>query len=156
ATMVKRSTPTRLAAWALILAISLSAGCGQTAHHSPSRDQDPHLEAGAEVKTVARFDPRLKALWLEALARPEADLQRQAADAIARAHALGMPGLREAAPPLLAALEAPDAHPVARLACARALITLDARQAAPALMALARSGGFEAARLLEPALARWD
>src|SRR5262249_59312898 len=32
----------------------------------------------------------------------------------------------------------------------------EARQAAPALMALARAGGFEAARLLEPALARWD
>ncbi len=139
--------------------VSLSASRGLANHHSPldtARHQDPSLEAAEELKPVARFDPRLKALWLEALARPEADLKRQAADAIARAHALGMPGLGDTAPPLLAAMEAPDAHRFVRLAAARALVALDARQAAPALMARARADGLETARLLEPVLARWD
>jgi HEAT repeat protein len=121
-----------------------------------ARDHDPKLDPDETGAVVAKFHPRLKALWLEALARPEADLKRQAADAIVRAHRLGMPGLQEVVPRLLAELEAPDAHPVVRLAVARALIALDARQAAPALMKRSRTGGFDAARLIEPALAGWD
>src|SRR6476661_3096602 len=46
-----------------------------------ARDTDPVLE---KQRIVHTFDSRLKGLWLEALARPEADLKRQAADAIAR------------------------------------------------------------------------
>jgi HEAT repeat protein len=95
-------------------------------------------------------------LWLEALARPESDLKRQAADAIAKAHQLGMPGLAEAVPPLLKEYEAPEAPLVVRLAVARALVVLDARQAAEVLMHHAQADGFSSARLLEPVLARWD
>src|SRR5438552_17653908 len=115
-----------------------------------ARDHDPRIGSD-EPKTVLRFHPRLKALWLEALARPEADLKRQAADAIARAHRLGMPGLGDAIPRLIAEVEAPDAHPVVRQAVARTLIALDARQAAPALMRHSQTGGFGAPPLIEPA-----
>src|SRR5262245_39651604 len=100
--MIRRSIPVLLMAGLLALA----------AGPDTARDQDPRLDAPAEAKPVAKFDPRLKALWLGALARPEADLKRQAADAIARAHALGMPDLGDAVPPLLAELEAAEGHPV--------------------------------------------
>ena len=104
-----------------------------------ARDHDPRIGSD-EPRTVLRFHPRLKALWLEALARPEADSKRQAADAIAHAHRLGMPGLRETIPRLVAEVEAPDAHPVVRQAVARTLIALDARQGAPITSRCARCG----------------
>src|SRR6185437_6160335 len=49
-----------------------------------------------------------------------------------------------------------DAPLVVRLAIARALVALDARQTAEVLMRHAQADGFDAARLLEPALARWN
>src|SRR6516165_3659218 len=93
-----------------------------------ARHRDPPLNLG-KTAPILRFSPRLLPLWLEALARPESDLKRQAADAIAKAHRLGMPGLAEAVPPLLKELEASDAPLVVRLAVARTLVALDARQA---------------------------
>ncbi|HEY7425040.1 MAG TPA: hypothetical protein VH682_12485, partial [Gemmataceae bacterium] len=122
----------------------------------PARELDPPIKLDQALAPIPRFAPRLKSLWLEALARPEADLKRQAADAIGRAHRLGMPGLAETVPQLLRELEAPDAHAVVRLAAAQALVALDARQTADVLMRHAQADGFDAARLLEPALARWD
>src|SRR5262249_36803626 len=121
-----------------------------------AQSTDPQLHAPRQITKVTRFDPRLKPLWLAALARPEADLKRQAVEAIARAHALGMPGLAETAPRLVEELEAPNVHPVVRLATARALGFLDARQAAPVLKKHAESGNFDLARQLEPVLARWQ
>jgi HEAT repeat protein len=118
-----------------------------------ARKSDPRLEP---VKKVAKFAPRLKSLWLEALSRPEADLKRRAAEAIARAHRLGMSGLADTAPRLVEELEAAGSHRVVRLAAAQALIALDARQAAPALMKFAQADDLDASRLVEPALARWD
>src|SRR5689334_12751589 len=58
-----------------------------------------------------QFDPRLKALWLQALKRPDADTRRIAADAIARAYPLGFKDLAEAADPLRAMLEDPHEPP---------------------------------------------
>ena len=62
---------------------------------------------------------------MQALTRPEADLQRQVAEAIAKAHQLGMPRLEDTAGPLMEALSEPDQHPVVRLAMARALRIAD-------------------------------
>jgi HEAT repeat protein len=121
-----------------------------------ARESDPPIKSEKALTPTPRFAPRLKSLWLEAMARPEADLKRQAADAIVRAHRLGMPGLDETVTQLLKELEAADARPVVRLAAARALVALDARQAAEVLMRHAQADGSDAARLLEPALARWD
>jgi HEAT repeat protein len=105
---------------------------------------------------VNRFDPRLKGLWLEALGRSENDLKCQAAEAIHRAHLKGMPDLTDTAPRLLEELTTRNAHPLVRLKTAQALISLNARQAAPALLKLAQEGGPEAAQLVEPALMQWN
>ena len=91
---------------------------------------DPKLAA---PETTYTFAPQLKSLWIEALRRPEADLRRQAADAIVAAHRLGMPGLDEAIGDLTKLLESPDQHPLVVLTVARALAALDARTAAKVL-----------------------
>jgi HEAT repeat protein len=114
--------------------------------------QHPELPA---VRVVTVFTDG-KALWLRALARPEADLKCQAANAIARAHGRGVKGLQTTIRPLIAALDQPDQHPTVRLAVARALITLEARQAAPSLFKQSQSGGNDLRAVVEPVLARWD
>src|SRR4051794_14115417 len=107
-------------------------------------------------KTVFVFPEKATALWLRALEWPDADLRRQAADAFALAHRRGFKGFEAAVPALVKALERADEHPAVRLAVARALITLDARGAAPSLLGKARKGDLEMREAVEPALARWD
>jgi HEAT repeat protein len=114
---------------------------------------DPEIPVARVVKV---FPPRLTTLWLRALERPEKDLKRQAAATIALAHQRGMPGLETTVTPLLRTLDQPEQHPTVRLAAAHALITLDARQAAPSLFAHAQTDGIEMRNLVEPALARWN
>ena len=88
----------------------------------------PSDPAFSTAPTEPGFPPRLKTLWLEALGRPEIDNKRQAADTIALAKGLGMTNLEDAAPRLLAELEAPKANPIVKLAAARALIGLPTSQ----------------------------
>jgi HEAT repeat protein len=114
--------------------------------------QDPDTPP-ASVVVVVQGAPEL---WVKALQRPEADLRCQAAEAIARAHRSGVKNLDTTIAPLVAALERPDPHPSAQLAVADALITLDARSAAPALFRQSQVGSSELRALVEPALARWD
>jgi HEAT repeat protein len=95
-------------------------------------------------------------LWIRILARPEADLRRQAADAIAEAHKRGLNGLERTIDPLVAAMDQADQPPAGRLAEARALIALDARASAPVLFRQAEAGDGDLRGLVEPALARWD
>jgi HEAT repeat protein len=102
------------------------------------------------------FHEETKALWLKALARPEADLRRQAAEAVSLAQRRGVKGLDDAVAPLLAELDRTDQHPAVRLAVAEALASLDARDAAPAFLRLARTDDLDLRDLVEPALARWD
>jgi HEAT repeat protein len=97
-----------------------------------------------------------KELWLKALARPEAELRCQAADAIARAHRGGLKGLDVAVPPLRAALDQSGQHPTVLLAVARALIALESRNAAPSLFRVSEAGDSDLREVVEPALARWD
>ena len=113
---------------------------------------DPQFK---QAPTFKKFPQRLKTLWLEALARPEIDLKRQAAETIARAHREGVPDLRDTAPQLISILDDSKMAPVVRLAAARALIALDAREAAESLMKHARHDGWEMAQLSEPVLAKW-
>ena len=107
-----------------------------------------------------RLEPILpenaKGLWLKALNRPEADVRRQAADAVTLAHQRGATGLEIFIEPLSQALDQPDQHPAVRLAAAQALIALDARDAAPVLFRHAQTESREMRELVEPALARWD
>jgi HEAT repeat protein len=106
------------------------------------------------VETV--FPEGLKELWLRALKRPEVEMRTQAAVSISRAHLRGMKGLDVAVPDLVALLDAPDQHPAVRLAAAKALVDLGARQAAPNLLARAQAEGAEFREAVEPALASWD
>jgi HEAT repeat protein len=99
---------------------------------------------------------KTKNLWIKALGRPEADMRRMAADAIARAHRRGIKGLETTIDPLVAAMNQPDQRPTARLAMAQALIALDARDAAPALLRQSQFGDGDLRDLVEPTLARWD
>lgn len=95
-------------------------------------------------------------LWLRALERPEADLKVKAADAFALAHRRGHKEASLAIPALLAALDRPEQLPAVRLALANALVTLDARAAAPSLFRELSTGDADLRSLVEPALARWD
>jgi HEAT repeat protein len=107
-------------------------------------------------KVVRHFPEGAKPLWVRALARPEADLKCQAADAIARAARQGVMGLDTMTAPLVEELDRPDQSPSARAAIAEALIALDAREAAPSLLRQAQAGGSDLRERIEPALARWD
>ena len=115
-------------------------------------DRDPKLPE-RDVETV--FPERLGDLWLAALERPEANLQRLAARAVAEAHGRGMTGLEEAVPRLRELLRAEQTHRLARLAAVRALGALDVREAAAAMLAQNRKRGGLLALRADDALARW-
>jgi len=115
---------------------------------------DPEMPPAPPV-TRSVDDDALR-LWLEALRGAEADLQRQAADAIARAHELGAPGMDRATDDLQTLAANPAAHDVARMAACRALVVIDARNAADALAGAAVDGDTEMRMVVEPALADWN
>lgn len=115
--------------------------------------QAPDLPA-ARVEYV--LPEKTKALWMKALRRPEEDLNCKAAEAIAEAHRQGVKGLETTVAPLLEVLDRPEQRPYVRLAAARTLVALDAREAAPSFLECARAGDGDLRAAVEPALARWD
>lgn len=116
-------------------------------------DTDPALQVPQPVRVA---DPAAKALWLQALDRPEIDMQRKAAETIARAHLYGIPGLEDAIPRLENNLTANTSHEVTRFASARALIALNSRASVEKLFSVSQSGGADLRQLVEPALAEWN
>jgi len=116
-------------------------------------DSDPQLEV---PQPTAHFSPKLRSLWVEALRRPEADMQRMAAETIARAHVTGVPDLLETVPELERVLANESSHPAARFAAARALIVLDSRSSSDKLFQAAEASELDLRQLVEPALARWE
>lgn len=114
---------------------------------------DPEVQLPPSVK---KYSPRLKELWLEALSMPEHDMQRQAAETIAKAHQMGVPDLEDAIPQLEKLLVSDSSHPATRFAAARALIALKAQHSAPQLLHAAQQHQSELRQLIEPALAEWD
>ncbi|HSQ55092.1 MAG TPA: HEAT repeat domain-containing protein [Gemmata sp.] len=115
--------------------------------------RDPAIPVARVVKA---FPPGLADLWLPVLERPERDMRCRAALAIAQAHEGGLPGMAAAVPRLLHMLDRTDDHPAVLAAAARALVVLDARDAAPHFLTLAKSGDSDIRDIVEPALARWD
>jgi HEAT repeat protein len=134
---------------------------------------DPELPS---PKIVMALPENPLPLWLVALGRPEADYQCRAALVIVLAHKEGVKGLEAAVEPLLEALARLDSpagpnniapsnpsdsgtgsspNALIRLAVARALIELDARQTAPQLFLQTQGGDRRLRELIEPALARW-
>ena len=114
---------------------------------------DPVLEAPPPVPPDTT---RLTDLWVVALKRPESELQRQAAEAIALAHAERIGGLEKTLPALVQIVAARDAHPTARYAAAKAIVALDHKDSADQLRAAAEGHGSLLRQVVEPALARWN
>jgi HEAT repeat protein len=102
------------------------------------------------------FPEETKALWLRALERPDAETRCQAAEALDLAHRRGVKGMETTIPTLLAALDREDQHPTVRLAVAKTLSTLEARDAAVSFLRLAQTGEMDLREIVELALARWD
>jgi HEAT repeat protein len=113
--------------------------------------RDPDLP---KPKVVLKLHPRLPGLWVEALARPEADLKSRAAQAIGQAHERGFPGMSATIAALTRELDQPDQHPTVRVAVARALVVLDAKVAAPGLAKWAAADD-DVRAIVDPALAKW-
>ncbi len=116
-------------------------------------DSEPELSVPAPVED---FNPAMASLWMEALKRPEADMQRMAAETIARAHQFGVPDLAAAVPRLEQVLLDDASHRVVRFAAARALIVLESRGSSDVLFEVSQAHGGELRQLIEPALAAWD
>lgn len=113
--------------------------------------QDPSLPLPT---WLPKFSKTLVPMWLEALARPEAETRRIAAGTFAIAASRSMTGLEEATEPLRSILRADD-DPIVRRAAASALVAIDARDAAADLAAAAARDGLLMAEIVEPALAKW-
>jgi HEAT repeat protein len=109
-------------------------------------------------RTDCVFPAGLTQLWRRAFERPgaEAEIRCRLAHAVVRAKQLGVEDLDIFLPPFRGAIDQPDQHPTVRLAVARALVVLDARDAAPSLLRIAREGDVAMRNVIEPALARWN
>jgi len=102
------------------------------------------------------FADGLAEIWKWALEEPDADTRRRTADSIASAHASGMPGLDAFVPKLIELLNAPQQHRLVKLAMVKALIALDARDAAVgAFFQHNRQDGVDMVLATDAALARW-
>lgn len=136
-----------------LLAVALPAPAADVIRVDFQMLSDPDIPS---LPPIAEFDLRCIPLWSQALKRPEVDYQRMGAETAARAHQLGMPGVDALTPQLRHILSARETAPPARFAAARALIALDDRQSANALLEQSRSGGLLLRQLVEPALADWN
>jgi len=114
---------------------------------------DPPLRLPAFEKIYVRD---FKSIWVQALQRPEVDLQRLTAETIARAHKYGIPNLVETVPDLERILLEPSSHPTARYAAARALIELNSRDSADKLVKASQDFGADLRQLVEPVMAEWN
>lgn len=115
--------------------------------------EDPILK---KQSIEVAFPPELVDRWQQALARPEREMRRRAAVAIAEAAQKGVPGLDATIEPLCKLLTESGQERIVRLSVARALVALDARQAAPLLIEATHPDDLEMAEMVEPALARWS
>jgi HEAT repeat protein len=116
-------------------------------------DSDPELRIPEPIKD---FNPAMASLWTAALERPETDMQRMAAETIARAHQYGIPGLIKTVPRLEQILMDDMSNPAARFAAAHALIVLESRDSEQKLFEASQLFGADLKELVEPAVAAWD
>jgi HEAT repeat protein len=115
--------------------------------------RDPVLVKSTIVQV---FGDDLLPLWLQMLARPEAEYKVRAAGTIADAHRRGMKGLSTAVPKLIAELDKKDAPSAVRVALVQALSVLDAKEAAPAMHRAATDGDIDVRQIVDPCLTRWQ
>ena len=115
-------------------------------------DKDPAIPKAA----LRPLPDAFRQLWMQALKRPESGLQRKAAEAIAQASRLNVAGLDEAIPTLVEIVDRDGQESAVRVAAAKALVQLDARQSAASFMQQLPDNGIDFAQIVEPALAAWD
>ncbi len=115
-------------------------------------DSDPQLIIPNPIK---QFSKKYKPLWLAALARPEADMQRLAAETIAEAHLIGVSEMSDARTMLLKIVASDESHSAARTSAARALIVLETKEASQVLFDVSQRQGADLRQVIEPALADW-
>ena len=108
-----------------------------------------------ELPVIEKLPPGLKELWVQAASQPETELQLKAAEAIARASGLEGADWQDTIPLLVNMLDGQDSDRVVRLAAARSLLILNARDATPILRKHA-GAGMDFAQLIEPVLADWN
>lgn len=94
-------------------------------------------------------------LWMRALDRPSAELQRMTVDTISLAHRRGMPGLEPAVAKFVTLLADPDLDAELRRAVVAALIEFDAQDQIDTLVQVSSDHGATVAALVEPALRDW-
>jgi HEAT repeat protein len=149
-----------LIAWLLAgLVISLSPCLGTVARADFDAVIDSPMYRNPELsfpREIVKFPEKAKELWLRALERPDAEMKCRAAQAIAEAHHRGVKGMETAIPALIVECDKENQPLAVRLAVARALVELDARESATNLFRLAQSGDGDLRDTIEPALARWD
>lgn len=109
-----------------------------------------------EPRNVTVFHEPTRKLWLRALERPETEFKCKAADAVLQANRRGWKGMEFAIPPLSKCLEDKKLHPTAQLAISRALVSLDAKDAAALLFEQTKGASLDLREVIEPALAKWD
>ena len=162
--MAPHSSRLIVAVWIAVTLASLPV-CG-----IPARAADPAAPAPSilDVEDVMGTEPTFPTrksqleisndaipLWLEALARPNAQLQRVTIDTIAIAHRRGMEGIESTLPALVELAAQTDLDASVRRAAVLALIEMDARDQSPLLAMLAEKYGTAISSLVEPALVKW-
>lgn len=147
----------------LTLAVAVAAGLlpagvqGAEFHPDPAIDDIMYrLPEFPPLPDLRILLPRTIPVWMEAMQRPEDELQRLAADAVVAATQLNeVPDLSLFLPELRRLLSDESTARLTRIAVARALIRLDVRDAADELLAWATRDGDALAQIVEPALGRW-
>jgi len=109
-----------------------------------------------DATPVVVVHPRQFDVWLEALARPEPDLQRNAADAFAHAARRGIAGIGDKASPALRKTLSTAKDPLVIHACIRALAALDDRTASDLMLQHASSTSVDTVLTIDAALAHWQ
>jgi HEAT repeat protein len=152
-TLSKPHRPSYAGTAIVCLAFVVSAGSSADGVETPWVMYEDPMLLKAPIETS--FPPELVDRWLQALARPEREMKRRAALAIAQGVSKGVPGLEATIDPLCDVLKDPGQDRIVRLSAAHALVALDARRAAPMLIEATSPMDLDMAEVVEPALARW-
>lgn len=133
-------------------AVSIASGARAEIKPDFAMDSDPRLVVPeARVLVSDKFAP----LWAQTLARPEADLQRMTAEAIADGFAAGLPGMRQMIPALIKLASDESTHAATRQSAVRSLIQFESVDSAPVLFDISKRYGADFRAVIEPTLTRW-
>ena len=113
---------------------------------------DPRIDLPLPITVLPTEYARL---WVQSLDAPDLQLQQQVTAAIERAHRLGYADLSAAMPRMREILQDSEAPQSLRVAAAVALLTLEDRESASAILELSESAGPTLAPIAEPTLAKW-